>query len=93
MTVTQFNNVKQYLEYINYGCLDGLVLYDAVRFNCLHLAHHCLRLAGFGQLHTPTERVWFARTITPRLFIKTIMPDAHFSIPDHDLDYRIEILG
>ncbi len=37
------------------------------------------------------ERVWFARTITPRSFINAVMPDAQYSILDHDLDYKEEV--
>jgi len=81
----RFNSLRCYLEDIDAGCIDGTVRYDSVKFNCLHLAHRCLQIAGTEPPTIPIKHVYLARTIVPRAFIAAVMPDARYSIMDHDL--------
>jgi len=92
LSEAQFAAVKRYLQSVAAGCADGSVRYDAIRFNCLHLAHRCLQTAGLNPPSVPAQRVWFAWTIVPLSFINAVMPDARHSIMDYDLDYREEIM-
>lgn len=78
--------VRNYLKSSVRLCSNGFLRYDAVRFNCLHLAYRCLQIAGLNPPSVPLQRVWFVRTLVPLSFIKAVMPDARYSIMDHELD-------
>ena len=83
----QFAIVKRYLEGIANNCISGNIYYDAVHFNCLHLALRCLQIAGFNPPSIPKQRICFVQTIVPLSFIAALMPNAHYSILDHDINY------
>jgi hypothetical protein len=81
--------VGRYLEGVRSSCIDRTARYDALRFNCLHLAHHCLRIAGLEPPPVLLRRVWGARTMVPRGFVDAIMPNARYSVMAHDLKEEI----
>ncbi len=88
ISASGFEATKEYLEQTAEGCTEGSVLYDAVHFNCLHLAHRCLQLAGLNPPAIPTKRVWFVNTPIPDSFIEVLMPGARHSVMYHDLGRR-----
>jgi len=87
----RFLAVEEYLDKVTKGCVNGSVRYDALHFNCLHLAYSCMETAGLNPPSIPVQRVWFAKTIVPHSFIHAVMSSTHYSIVDHDLDYRNEM--
>jgi len=91
LTNTQFNAVKQYLTNINVGCKDGSIRYDAIHFNCLHIAYRCLIVADLNTSYIPIQRIGPVYTITPLSFINYVMPDARYSIMEHDLDHSFDV--
>lgn len=77
-----FAQVKDYLEGVATGCKDGSVSYHALRFNCLHVVHRCLQIAGLSPVFGEDYRVapWL---LLPDKFVSKVMPTARFSVMQH----------
>lgn len=87
LTDESFENLKKFMRDFVEWCVTGTFSYDCIRFNCLHLAIYCLRVAGLNPPKVPVKRVLTAKTLVPLIFIEKLMPNARYSIMDHELKY------
>lgn len=87
LTDERFEKLTNFMRDFVEGCTVGTFSYECIRFNCLHLAIKCLRVAGLNPPEVPVKRVLVAKTLVPLIFIKKLMPNARYSIMDHELKY------
>jgi len=83
-----FEAVSRHLENVAAGCANGTVRYNALRYNCFHLAVECLQVAGVAPRRVPRQWFLFLRTLGFNAFRRTVMAGCRHSAMARELTAR-----
>jgi hypothetical protein len=85
LSQAQLQALHGYLSEVTAGCARGKTRYQALRFNCFHLAYRCLEVAGQRPPRLRRQWIFVFPTLGASSFLAGLVPDAACSSMEADL--------